>query len=454
MFWRKKTEGEGAEQRPPKRGWILVWSIVLEGLVFGAMIGAIFFVSSVLFSGGTKGTASMLFIDAALVVFTVCLMAGLGFLLVYFWWAPNNLFWTFVPEGRGKVVVRGDAVKKILVQWKGHALVTARGALRPDTSVSPPREEGDVVECVTKRRFWGGLYLYGTWPLDDLYIYDFRWTNMTHDGQIQPHDEKGLDYVLLKDDVYWAQVKAAEDSNLLPLDIGLVLRLRVVNPYKALFVVENWLETVINMVEPAVRYVVSTGTYENWVRLPKDLGNEVFQKLVAEGLVGTIRSRYGIEMVSLGVKSFDPSRVDTLDETRQATLRQYLAEQERKKIETEALAARQKAITEAEGTKQKLITEGEGESAKIKLIAEAEANRMRQVYEVVKEYGEVGTLFRLFEALEKTPSAAGQWVLIPQMANLLSQVFPGRDLSNLKPEDIAKLRALLEKESPPAPPKS
>jgi regulator of protease activity HflC (stomatin/prohibitin superfamily) len=157
-------------------------------------------------------------------------------------------------------------------------------------------------------------------------------------------------------------------QNLLPLDAGLVLRLRIVNPQKALFSVENWLETVINMVQPAVRFVISTDTYENWIRQPKDLGDEVFKRLegwvveeegkplvkTGRDVVGELRSLYGIEMISFGVKSFDPSPEESLDEVRRATLKKYLAQQEKTRI-----------ITEAQGKKQEAKLLGQGEAAGI-----------------------------------------------------------------------------------------
>lgn len=351
LFGKKKKAGEPEAQKgPPKRGWILIWSVFIEILMFAGAVATICL--SQAFLSGRDPTWTALAGFVGFLIF--CLMPVVGFLLVYFWWAPNNLFWTFVPEGRAKMVVRGDAVMRILVQWKDHAQVSfdaADAALRPDVTAVSPRHNGDVVEYPTKKRFWGGLRFYGLWPLDDMYVYNFKWTNMTQGGEPQPHDET-MDHVLLKDDVYWATVKAAEDQNLLPLDVGLVLRLRVVNPYKALFKVENWLEVVVNMVEPSVRYVLSSKTYKDWVKLTTDLGDEIWKKLQEGdngGLVGTLRERYGIEFISLGVKSFDPSSLESLDEARRATIKMYLAEQEAERIRTEATGKRDEASLLGEG---------------------------------------------------------------------------------------------------------
>lgn len=368
MFWRKKRQE--AEQTPPNRGWILFWSVLLEALMLGGGIAVICLSSAFLLGRGPTPTALALLLDA-LGVFAVILTPVVGFLLVYFWWAPNNLFWTFVPEGRAKVVVRGDAVGRVLIQLRDHAQVSADAAypsLRPDETTDPPRREGDIVGCPTKKRFWGGLRFYGFWPINDLYVYRFKWTNMAHDGRPQPHDEE-MDHVLIVDDVYWAEVRAAEDQALLPLDVGLVLRLRVINPYKALFRVENWLEVVINMVEPSVRDVLSKKTYEEWISQDADLGEEIWERLQEdeeEDLVGLLRERYGVEFISLGVKSFDPTPLGELNETRKATLKQYLAEKEATRIQTEA-----------KGRKEEARLLGEGAAAGIKAVQELGSDAMQ-----------------------------------------------------------------------------
>lgn len=382
-----------------KRVWILFWSVLFvagfftNGIVFSFFVPRFWAVVSVL--GGIFG---------ALII---------AFFLVYFWWAPNNLFFTFVKEGTAKIVVRGDAVKRVLIQWRGHRLARA----------GPPDQEGDVIKDADARNRWlGGFRWYGLWPLDDIYIYLFSWTNITQSGEIQKHSKEGLDFILLKDDVYWAQVGAAEDINLLPLDVGIVLRLRVANPYKALFAVQNWLETIINMVEPAVRDVLTTKSYEDWIKMTENLGDVVFARLQEGGagaVISQIRSRYGVEMISFGVKTIDPSPFESLGEARKATLKQYLADQDKKRIVTEAAA---------------------------------EKARITAVYQPIHDFGEVGKLVRGFEAFEKALSGPGTKMLAGGMADFLSAIFPGRAPESLRSDEIRALRDALQRLAPaPAP---
>ncbi|MDD4986957.1 MAG: hypothetical protein PHQ43_14510, partial [Dehalococcoidales bacterium] len=362
----RKSEGSQSaredrkEKKPASRGRILVKSIFWGVAALAAIVAA----------GVSAASVSWLLVLLVALASPLLLLVA-GFLMVYFWWAPNNLFFTFVAEGTSKIVVRGDALEEELVQWDGHTV--ARKEQRKDPADSASELVVDVWDIIpdttVRRRFFGGLRFYGVWPLCDIYLYDFSWTNMTHDGEIQEHPRQRLDYVLLKDDVYFAKVLAAEDKKLLPLDIGMVLRIRVVNPKKAAISrVENWLETTINLIEPCVRFVLSTDTYENWVRLKKDLGEEVFRKLGAEGLVKQLRDLYGVELVSLGVKSYDPTSAESLGELRRATLQKYLAERNREKV-----------LVDADAEKRRLVTVGVGESKRLELVGQGAARGIQAV---------------------------------------------------------------------------
>lgn len=97
----ERPEEQGKEEkRPMKRGWILFWSFVLEASVIAALLLPAPFI----FPWSTTAGLVFAVVDGLVAALVVL---GLGFLLVYFWWAPNNLFFTFVPEGRVKIVVRG-----------------------------------------------------------------------------------------------------------------------------------------------------------------------------------------------------------------------------------------------------------------------------------------------------------------------------------------------------------
>lgn len=363
-----------------KRGWILVFSVVIQTLLFSALYYPLSFFSTTL--GAIVGTTGLL----------IC-----GFLLVYFWWAPNNLFFTFVPEGRAKIVVRGDAFKKVLMQWENYGLAT---------KTVGDVYEWDIVEKPTKRRLLGGLKFYGFWPIDDIYIYDFSWTGIGENGEVQLHAKETIDYILVKDDVYWCRVEKCEDKELLPLDAETLLTIKVVNPYKALFVVQNWLETVVNRTKPLIRNEITKKTYEKLTSSKKAIGAAIWRG--SKALRKEFWDRYGVELRQLEVKEIDPP-----ENLRETTLRRFIAQK----------------------TKEAAIVEAEGE-----------AKRIRTVNEAIKEFGDLGQLRTVLDALEKSPEKGAKWIIpLPGMTDFFARVFPGKGLSTLSSDDINDLKEIIEK---------
>jgi hypothetical protein len=329
-----------------------------------------------------------------------------AFLLVYFLLAPNNCFFTFVKEGTAKFVVRGDKFEKCLIQWEGYTF---------DYSKDHP-EKWNVIPG-KERHLFGGLRFYGLWPLFDIHIYKFRWTGVTEDGRIQ-HKEEWLDYILLKDDVYWCKIEQCEDKNLLPLDLELLLTIAVVNPYKAHFAVQNWLETVINRMKPFIRGYITQDTYEEWIKKSSSLGEGLKKTLDSVGLLKEFEEWYGVKVKKVEVKEINPPR-----EYREKTIAPYLAELDKKAM-----------ITRAEGEKQAIITKAEGEQERIK-----------RVYKEIKEFEDFGKLIKALEAMEKSPLVASVTVqAIPGLPELLRGVF-GRPPAELTSEEIRRLREAIEK---------
>lgn len=316
------------------------------------------------------------------------------FLIVYFYLAPNNKFFTFVKEGKAKLIIKGGECVNTLIQFKGYEI---------------DHGTGNVVRGEEKHLF-GGLRFYGLWPLYDVVIYNFKWTNVDQEGRIIIHEPETLDYVLLKDDVYWANVEKAEDKNLLPLDIEVTLTIRVINPYKAIFNVQNWLETVINRTKPAVRDSVTGKEFKDLIRNPQDIGKGIYERLQGTGLLREFEESYGARVKAIEIKDINPPK-----EHREATLKKFLAEREREKVVVEA---------------------------------DAERKRIRAVYKTIQSFGDLGKLIRALEAAEKSPLASSLQVqAIPGLQNLVSSVY---GTSEVGKEEIKKLREEIEKLKDPS----
>lgn len=338
-------------------------------------------------------------------IVTGLLVVGVGgFLILYFVLAPRNLWFTFVEEGTAKIVFRAGKFKKALIQWEGWTF----------------DEDWNVVSGREIHRF-GGLRFYGWWPLDDIYTYEFSWTGIREDGRIVPHEKELLDYVLLKEDVYWAKVEKAEDKKLLPLDVELVLTIRVVNPYKALFAIEDWLEAAINRVRPSVRNAITADIYERLIKKPEAVGEMIYERLTAPGgLIEEVKERYGVDLRRTQVKDINPP-----EGYRDLTLKKFIAEKERDRI----------------------LVEADAEAKRLKRVAEGESHRIEIEYGKVKEFEDLGRLIRTLEALEESPAQGAKWIIsLPGGAEFLRDIF-GRPLETVSREEFRELREMIEKMS-------
>lgn len=401
-----------------KRGWILFGvAIILVSVAFLPSI--IQAVSNILPEGLVKiwfqGLANSL-LAIPYPVWLIVTLPTIVFLFVYFVLAPNNCFFTFVQEGTAKFVVRGDKFQKCLIQWEGHTF---------DYPKDHP-EKWDVV-LGKERHLLGGLRFYGIWPIDDIHIYRFRWTSVTERGEVKPREE-WLDYILLKDDVYLCKVSEAEDKNLLPLDLQIFLTIRVINPYKAKFAIQDWLETVINRMQPLIRQYVAKDTYENLLPRRQGIGEEIWNLLKDADLIGKAEekpeergefiNRYGTEVRAIEMRQINPPET-----WRTITLKKYEAERE------------------AEAT----IAKAKGEMTATVTRAEGEVERLKKVYSEIQNFGDLGKLVRTLEAVEKSPLAASLTIqAIPGLPEILRGIF-AKPAEEVTLKEFRELRELVEK---------
>lgn len=308
---------------------------------------------------------------------------------IYFVLAPRGWFFTIVPEGRAKAVVKMGSFEKFLIQWKGFKFDS----------------EWNVVPGEERHHPFGGLRWVGIPPFWEVYRYKFSWTGVDVNGELIPHKKEELDYVLLMEDVYWAKISAAEDKDSLPLDIELLVTMKVVNPYKALFQVQNWSEMVMNRLKPLFREYVAGSSYQDLLKKKTEAEEKFYQ------MIGTIAEEefenYGVQIVENGIeiKNIDPTPVEGIPSIREVTLRKYVAEKDRERILVEADAERQKILT----------------------LADAEQERIKTVYGAVQDMGETGKLIRSLEMLEKSTGEGTRWVILPGgITEMISQVLPGR----------------------------
>jgi hypothetical protein len=327
-----------------------------------------------------------------------------GWLIV--WLVPTALlcwFWlcidfTFNYEGTAKIVTRGGAFWKVLLQYEGHDL-DEKGYV---VEIEPREEDALLPRRKTfrqrLRQFFGGLRCYGPWPLADILIYKMQWWGVNGKGEVDFHPPEMLDFVLVRPDLYWGEIPEAKDKNLLSLRIDFIITLQVVNPRKALFDIQNYLEAVMERLKAAIWNKVTNSSYEELV-----VDRQAAAKLIYEGIEDLRKEfidDYGVKLVSLDIKNIDPP-----EDYDKQTMAAYIAEQEATRIER---------------------------------LAEARAKEITLVNDAIEKYGDLGITIRALQALEESPLAASVVVQqIPGLKEALKSL--GRSEEDLSEKELRDL---------------
>ena len=349
-----------------------------------------------------------------LVIVTIALLLSL-FYLTLLLLAKNNLFFTYVEEGRAKAVMEYGEFHKMVMVYKDHYFdqlgfvrhVSEEGKIakiangRVDEK-SILDDKHYKIELEKPKSFLPkGIKWIGNPFVYSVHSYTFRWDSLRQEvlesgAIIQKtihHDEK-IDYIIVQDDVYVTVVKEAETKQMVPLDILAVLTIRVVNPYKALFRTQEWLEQTTNLITPAIRSFVGNKEYEDLTTEMKEGGQT--QKAAEQGFLTEsrmdeeIQEDYGVRIKKVGFIRIDPSGARAL---------KYVA----------AASKKYEAQKKAES---------------IEVLADAEEGRIRKVYQAVQDFGPTGTSIRGAEAIEKS-SQTGKSTIIPfpvEILNFVKQV--------------------------------
>lgn len=260
--------------------------------------------------------------------------------------------------------------------------------LRKEPSV--PGEVSDVgieKRYVDERSFFAryfNIYWIGLFPIYRVLRYRFAWDE---EGQIKdPEKQKSLERgtlhrdelttsVFIKPHQYTIFVREAEVQGNLAVNFKIVLTVRIVNPYHAIFKTDNWLRQVRTATTTSALGYVREKDFDNLVReagkvvrkedKPEDKPlayhlidlshkipsgkNHEGDRGVNEGEDRGLISFYGVEILQAEVQTVELSEEELSDEEREATRLVYIAGQKKKA-----------AILEAEGFKEAEKLRGQG----------------------------------------------------------------------------------------------
>ncbi|MDD2730615.1 MAG: hypothetical protein PHW33_00620 [Candidatus Portnoybacteria bacterium] len=308
--------------------------------------------------------------------------------------ARLDIFFTLAEEGTAKAVMALDGFSRIIMQYRGKTI-------NADGEVDEGREF----------HLFGGLRWLGIPFYHSLYEYHFRWKTLrVQSGEIIPRDEI-INYILVKDDVYVAEIKNAESRGMVPLDITLLLTACCVNPYKALFKTQDWMEMIINRSEAIFREYVAQLSFEDIIKEKQKAGGEIWQKMVEAGLTspkekesqgllfeeeyrtkikgqGLFEEEYGIKIKGIEMRDVNPSGTEK-NLYEQAASKKWLADRE---------------------------------AERIKIIAQAEKDRIDTVYETIEKHKD-GKAIRFMESLDNAGKNPGNWIIPFDIGQVLGKLF-------------------------------
>lgn len=315
---------------------------------------------------------------------------GVVFGTMFLIWAlaQHDLFFTQNEEGSAKIILRNRVFHRCIGALAGHAYRYETGGTRghpwdvvetkgvspatPKISSAWERAARDVkkkLRLVFGVTLLDGLEWVGIPPFYSVYAYSFKWSVLKIGGKgekIPETKQESLRHIFLKQVVYLVTITGAETIEAAPMNASLVLTMRVVNPYKALFAVHNWLEAISDQVAATMRAIIGKHTFKELTEARETASKELEKDFAKR--ITAIKSEYGIEILIIQMQAIDPTE-EVAKKIRDASLEGYTATQK---------------------------------ATAIAILAKAEKDRITTVYGAIVAHGETGQAIRMAEAVERS----------------------------------------------------
>jgi hypothetical protein len=242
-------------------------------------------------------------------------------LVLYLMWAPVGIFAFFLEEGYAKIVVRGESFHEAYIKTAGKVLSVNYDVVDEGAKV-PLKEEPSTL--------FGMVFLF--WPFYRVYTYKQKWVKFK-DGMKQKREEV-LNHVLLMAYVYYVEVLNAETYGKISVNMGIAVEAKIVNPYKAMFMIKDWNAAMTSWIEGATRDFVSKNSYEEIIR--GDLASQLKAHILKQ--ISDDLRNYGVVIVELTVIHIEPAD----KEYEEATKAQVIEARKREATITRARADAEK----------------------------------------------------------------------------------------------------------------
>ena len=347
------------------------------------------------------------------------------FLVLYFIWAPNQVFACFPEEGHAVIIVEGSSFHSAYMKYKGKKLI--RNNVIDDVS---DKKEGTIL----------GMYPLLSWPFRRVYKYRQRWSKLNKDGKKELREEV-LWQVLLMKYVYFIEVVKVETKNKVPINLGIAIEAEITNPYKAMFVAKDWVHAMESWIEDKARDFVRTESYEEIIA-KDDLAIKITDHCA--GVIERMKNIYGVSITKIAVINIEPA--DKRYE--QATLNKIVSEKKKEGTIVDAEAESQKIGLETMGSVFSMLAQTTDESEKdIKKLFLTQPEEFDKVYG--KILPEAISIMKMMAAIK---GGAYTEIVFPadsqgSMANLMATMVAANKISeNNNKKSLREINPLPKKE--------
>ncbi len=348
-----------------------------------------------------------LFVAALLLIVAMIPLGWLAFRYGTSAMASKRFFLLEKREGHIFAILKNKVFNRVVVAKKGYDILSCQAMVDDYNSENETTHElWDVVPVLVEvkenssfakrwRKNWierrYDIAWLGLPGISIVYQYPFSWTSPRQESGgrvtgVKEHQDEMLDSILAQEKTYLFYINEAENLDRAQFNLLILMTWRCVNPKKALFGVQNWLETVISKLRAGGKNFVATKAYNDLIKTTGIGQSDEFQSFLKTPIEEILRD-YGIEITNIDIAEIDPAG-ELSTKFVEASIFQYVADQE-------AEALKKKAAGESEADK----TRAEGKAAAIKKVAE-----------VITSCGEDGRLAASLKTLE-TAAEKGKLVV-------------------------------------------
>ena len=187
-----------------------------------------------------------------------------------------------------------------------------------------------------------------------------------------------------------------------PVDIDLLIYLKVVDPEKVVTQVQNFRQAAVGIATTTLRAVVGD------IELDEVLAKREYINSVLRAKLDEVTARWGVKVTAVEIREIIPPA-----DVQSAMVKQIAAERERRAMIAQADGERQAAILKAEGQKQAAILQAEGERQAAILRAEGQAKALELVNEAAMKLSQNAILLQYLDVLRTIASSPSTKIVVP-----------------------------------------